>query len=108
MKEYAAKFYKSNKWKQCRYNYMQSVGCLCERCLAKGLFVPAVIVHHKTHITPENINNPLITLNHDNLEALCRDCHHEDHPEFGAKRKKRRYVVTENGRVAPIVDEIFG
>ena len=33
------------------------------------------IVHHKEHLTPENINTPEIALGEDNLELLCRDCH---------------------------------
>ena len=107
MKEYASKFYKSNAWKQCRENYLKSVGGLCEQCLKKGLFVPAVIVHHKNHITEHNINNPDITLNYFNLEALCRDCHKQEHPEFGGKKTQRRYFVDENGRVISIHDDDF-
>ena len=105
MKEYASKFYKSNAWKQCRENYLKSVGGLCEKCMMKGLFVPAVIVHHRQHITEQNINDPNITLNHFNLEALCRECHHEEHPEFGGKKLQKRYIVGKNGEIIPINDE---
>ena len=37
------------------------------------------IVHHKTYITEDNINNPDITLNWDNLECLCQTCHNKEH-----------------------------
>lgn len=104
MKDYAAKFYKSNAWKQCRLNYFKSVGGLCEQCLKKGLFVPAVIVHHKIHINEVNINNPNITLDHNNLEALCRDCHKQEHPEFGGKKLKKRYIIGKNGEIFPLDD----
>ena len=79
MKEYAESFYKSIAWKKARATYAKSVGGLCERCLRYGHYNPGEIVHHKIHITPENINNPNITLNFDNLELLCRDCHAATH-----------------------------
>lgn len=96
MKEYAKAFYKSTAWEQTRRAYLKSVGGLCERCLKKGLIVPAVIVHHKIHITPENIGDMSIILSWDNLEALCQACHNAEH--FG-ERYERRYKVDELGRV---------
>ena len=36
-------------------------------------------MHHKIRLTPENINNPEIALNWENLELLCEACHHEEH-----------------------------
>lgn len=47
---------------------------LCVRCGK-----PGEIVHHKIYLTPENIGNPDISLNPDNLETLCRDCHALEH-----------------------------
>lgn len=94
MKEYAKIFYSSKAWQRCRDSYKASVGGLCERCKAKGQLRPAEIVHHVTHITPNNINDPFVTLNPANLEALCRDCHAEVH-----KRVKKRYKVDANGRI---------
>ena len=44
-------FYNSQAWKDTRRNYKQSVGGLCERCLKKGLYNPAEVVHHKTPLT---------------------------------------------------------
>ncbi len=72
--DYAAAFYKSNEWIKCRDSFMNSKHYICERC--GGL---AKICHHKTYITPQNINDPNITLNWDNLEALCQDCHTREH-----------------------------
>lgn len=37
------------------------------------------MAHHKVYITPTNINDPNITLNWDNLEALCQECHNKEH-----------------------------
>ena len=73
-KEYAKKFYNSKAWKDCRAAYIKSVFGLCERCMAPGR-----IVHHIQYITPENINDPNITLSFDNLEYLCQDCHNKEH-----------------------------
>jgi len=61
--------------------------------------VPGEIVHHKIHLTPENIHDPKIALNFDNLQLLCRDCHGKIH----AKHQKR-YKVDALGRVAPLED----
>ena len=97
MREFAESLYKSAAWERCRKSYLQSVGGLCERCLKSGQYNPAVIVHHKIHITPENITNPEITLSHSNLEALCRKCHGEAH-----SNNIRRYTVDALGRVAPV------
>lgn len=37
------------------------------------------IVHHKCYIDLKNIWNTDITLNADNLELLCIDCHNKEH-----------------------------
>ena len=94
MKPYAAAFYKSKQWEKCRAAYAASVGGLCERCAAAGRIRAGVIVHHKQHITPENINDPEVTLNWDNLELVCRDCHAELHTGRAV-----RYKVDDMGRV---------
>lgn len=45
-------------------------------------------------ITPENINDPMVTLNWDNLRLVCRECHAEKHG-----KKIKRYSVDEYGFV---------
>lgn len=72
--EYTNGFYMTKVWLDCRENYLTTVDYICERC-----GVPAKIVHHKQYITPQTINDPSITLNHDNLEALCQNCHNKEH-----------------------------
>ena len=94
MKPYAQEFYSSKAWKETRKAYAQSKRNLCEICLAKGLIKPGVIVHHKVHIEPENIGDPTVTLNWNNLQLVCRDCHAEIHD-----RRQRRYKLDELGRV---------
>ena len=76
---FAHSFYKSSAWMKCAKAYRNDRGGLCERCWAKGLIVPGEEVHHKIKLTPENINDPAIALNWDNLEPLCDACHKAEH-----------------------------
>lgn len=74
MQEFARKFYLSKAWRNTRdYIFRRDMG-LCVRCGR-----PGKIVHHKIHLTPQNINNLAITLSEDNLELLCRECHAIEH-----------------------------
>lgn len=98
-REFAKSFYKSKAWKQTRQAYFTSQHGLCERCRSRGRYVPGEIVHHKRHITPHNINNPVITLSFDNLELLCRECHADAHPEIYGEIKRSRVAFDENGNV---------
>jgi len=77
-KDYAKAFYKSARWIECKNGYMQSQNWTCERCGDV-----AIICHHKTYITPENIHDPNITLNWENLESCCQTCHNLEHHSGG-------------------------
>ena len=92
---YNDSFYTSDVWIKCREGYARSVGGLCERCRDRGIIRAGEIVHHKKHITPDNINDPRITLSWDNLMLLCRECHGEIH------KKAKRYKILPDGTVAP-------
>ena len=92
-------FYRSQAWKDTRRNYKQSVGGLCERCLQRGIIASADVVHHIVPLTAENISDINLSLNWDNLQALCRKCHADVHEEMYRKRSNRRYKVDEHGRV---------
>jgi len=74
VKPWAERFYKSKAWQEVRQAYFIYRHGICERCGK-----PADIVHHKIYLTPENINDPSISLNFDNLELLCIDCHNKEH-----------------------------
>ena len=76
-------FYTSWVWRKCRASFLKENGGLCQACWSKGLITPAVEVHHIKPITPDNVDNPMITLDHSNLMALCDSCHDDMH------RKKR-------------------
>ncbi len=94
MREFAKEFYRSKTWQRCRDDYGRSKSWLCERCLDKGLYKPGEIVHHKQHLTPDNIGDPSVTLSWDNLQLVCRDCHAELH-----RNRERRFRVDALGRV---------
>lgn len=94
MKEWAEWFYKSTEWQKTRKAYMVSQHYLCERCGE-----PAKIVHHKKAITRTNIHDPNVTLNWDNFEALCQDCHNKEH--HATQRNAKRYLFDANGNVIP-------
>ena len=94
MQDFAAQLYNSTAWKRCRREYAKSKANLCEVCLSKGLYKGGEIVHHKIILTPENINDPNVTLNWNNLQLVCRDCHATLHDA-----KKRRYKFDETGRL---------
>ena len=55
---FAREFYDSVAWKNTRRAYASAAGGLCERCLRAGRYVPGEIVHHKIHLTPDNIQDP--------------------------------------------------
>lgn len=93
MRDFAKDFYKSTAWQACRASYLKQARGLCEQCLKRGIYTAADTVHHITHITPQNINDPSVTLNPANLMALCRDCHADIH------RGVKRYKVDEFGHV---------
>ena len=94
--EYAKEFYNSPAWKNCRNAYAKSKGHLCERCMAKGIFKQGEIVHHRKHLTPENISDPNVALDWKNLELLCRDCHALAH------KPEKRYKINNFGQVIVI------
>lgn len=93
MQEFAKQFYSSKPWQECRAAYRKSVGGLCEVCLSKGLYVPGDIVHHKVHLNRHNIHDPNVTLNWNNLQLVCRDCHARLHG------KDKRYTFDQYGRL---------
>ena len=73
-------FYKSPAWLAARELKIVSVNSLCERCGRIG-----IEVHHKERLTVENVNDSSVSLNQDNLELLCRECHNQEHERFSNK-----------------------
>ena len=97
MKAWAKSFYLSAAWENTRAAYLMSQDYICERCGE-----PAKVAHHKRYITRENINDANITLNWDNLEALCQDCHNKEHHK---RAPKLRYGFDADGRIIPPIQK---
>jgi len=89
---FASAFYHSWAWRRCRDGYMAAGHMLCERCLAKGIIRKGDEVHHRIHLTPENMHNPDIALNWNNLETLCKECHEEEHGKKCWRADQNGYV----------------
>ena len=106
-KEWAKKFYKGKGWLNCRAAYIADRitidGGVCEKCKDNLGY----IVHHKIILTPENINDPDVTYNHNNLEYVCKPCHDEEEGHWKAKIKKSKatkdgYRFNANGEFVKI------
>lgn len=92
----AKKFYNSKQWRKCRASYIMTVpDGLCEHCNYNAGY----IVDHIKEINSNNINDPMITLNHDNLQYLCLECHNKK--TFGQPKEKIRagFSFNESGEL---------
>ena len=88
-KEWARKFYNSKAWKDMRAYVLHRDLYTCP-CGAR-----ATEVHHIIELTPENINDPNIALNPENLQSLCHECH--DKETKGQSDIVMGYAFDENG-----------
>ena len=103
-KDFSDWFYHTGAWKKTRAAYIKYCGGYCERCRkeveagTRSLqdMKPIAIVHHKKYLSPENINDPRVSLSFDNLEGLCEDHHNKEH-----KEKNKRYRFDANGQPIP-------
>lgn len=102
-KEFAKKFYDSSKWKKCRSAYIEHRraidGGMCETCHEEIGY----IVHHKEELTPDNIDDPDITLGFWNLKYDCHACHQKENKKDGPADNLVKYEFTDDGelRVLP-------
>ena len=93
------RFYTLQVWRHCRKEFAKSKRLMCERCLANGIIEVGskerpLEVHHKIPLTAENVNDPEVSLNWNNLELLCKSCH-----DMERKRKEKRYRFDEYGNM---------
>ena len=98
MKPWAEQFYNSTKWRNCRKSFIsvrRAVdGGVCQYCGDK----PGYIVHHEVWLTPENISDHDIALNHNNLRFLCQCCHNK----IGQEADEPRYHFDSSGQIVPV------
>lgn len=81
--EWARKLYLSKAWVDLRRALIQSRGPVCQTCGEIISDTSTLIGHHKKELTPENVNDPLIALNPNNVELICSTCHNKEHKRFG-------------------------
>ena len=97
-KPFSRKFYNSSAWIKTAKAYKLSKFGICENCGEVG-----EEVHHIIPLTPNNINDPNITLNWDNLMLLCRSCHELIEEKATATIRGIRF--TEDGQVEEVPDD---
>lgn len=84
--------YLSKEWGQLRNNLIIECKSTCQRCNKYYRDTSKLIGHHKIHLTKENVHDYNISLNKDNVELICHDCHNKEHKRFGYKDHKV-YIV---------------
>lgn len=62
-------------------------------------------MHHIIELTPDNINNPSISLNPRNLMLLCNDCHNKLHHRFEQGARSRTYSYDSEGHVVAVKEK---
>lgn len=79
MRDFAKGFYNTEPWLSVRQAFIADRigidGGLCQECGADLGY----IVHHRTELTPDNINDPDICFSFTNLEYVCLNCHNKIH-----------------------------
>lgn len=63
------------------------------------------MVHHTIILTPDNISNPDISLNHDLLEYVCKPCHDREAGHFLYRKsdKQRHCIFDDDGNPVEVV-----
>jgi len=101
-RDFSRAFYHSKEWKLTREYILKRDNYLCNKC---GM--PAQEVHHKIHLTPDNINDIAISLNPSNLVSLCKECHFKEHYRDKADGHRTKPKDTELDTELYVFDE-FG
>ena len=97
-KSFSRKFYNSGAWVKTSQAYKIHKYGLCEKCGKVG-----EEVHHIIPLTPQNINDPNISLSWDNLMLLCRSCH--ELIEEKAKPTIEGIVFMPDGQIMEVLND---
>lgn len=106
-------FYQTKLWKQIRKNIWLKQSCLCKRCnrpvYVNGIseYIPKDkrlkgIVHHKEYLNDINYTDERISINEDNLEGLCINCHNKEHFSTSVTRNDLSFDVDGNLIKSPL------
>lgn len=93
-----ATFYRSDRWLNFRRVLMMERRdergvLLCEHCGRPIVKPYDCAAHHVKELTEENVNDPMIALNPDNVMLVHFKCHNDIHKRFGCEAGKRVYYV---------------
>lgn len=87
-------FYNSQEWITFREAVMVERGFYCEHCGRLIVDKNELTVHHIEELTPFNVDDPMISLNPDNVLVVhAHPCHDEIHKRFGFAGKQKVYIV---------------
>lgn len=95
-KSWAKQFYSSKQWRTVRREVLRRDHYTCRDCYSRG-----EEVHHIIELTPDNINDPMVALNPDNLMSLCGTCH-KKRTNGSVGDVTDGYVFDEDGQVVPV------
>ena len=84
-------FYCSKAWRDLSFRLKIERGGKCERTGEVFADMSQLIAHHKIEITEDNVDDPQIALNPDNIEIISFDEHNKEHRRFG--NKQNVYIV---------------
>jgi hypothetical protein len=87
------RFYTSDEWISLRLLLISERGNECAHCKKIIAKSKDIIGHHTVELTPENVNDVMISLNPELIELVCFDCHNKDHRRFGNQGEREVYVV---------------
>ena len=98
MFESLTQFYNSEEWKTFRINLInertKEDGNLYDEHSGKALMNSYdIVLHHKTPLTSENVNDFNISLNPENIMILSHRSHNEIHARFGFCTQRKVYYV---------------
>lgn len=91
--DFAKSLYNSKGWIDLRINLIIDRGPVCEKCKKIIADTSKLIGHHKIKLTADNVINPLIALNPQNIELLCLDCHNAEPGHFSNLNSHTVYLI---------------
>lgn len=91
-------FYRSKEWEQLRRLLMlervnENGDLICEHCGKCIVHAYDCIAHHVIELTEQNVHDPEISLNPDNIKLVCFKSHNEIHSRFGFDQRQQVYIV---------------
>lgn len=87
-------FYASDDWRTLRQIKMLEAGGKCAMC-HKDYYTDTskLTAHHIDPLTDENLNDPYVALNLDNVMIVCHDCHNKIHGHGFKPRQNKKVAI---------------